>query len=175
MARTIAVVADCHIHPPKIAWPETALAALKGVDQIIALGDMGENVGLDALEAIAPLFAVRGEDDQPDPRRTEEVRVLEMDGVRIGCLFNPVKHGLAASVSPLQPAPDALTAETRLFGGPVNVVLCASTHVASQTEIGGRLVVDPGSLTLPGDGEPGGSFALLTLEDGRCEAKIVRP
>jgi putative phosphoesterase len=173
--RTIAVLADCHIHPPKIVWPEAALAALKGVDLIIAVGDMGESVGLDALQAIAPIFAVRGGDDQPDPRRAEAARVLEAGGLRIGCVFDPVKHGLAASAIPFQRAPDSDAAEMRLFGGPVDVLLCASTHVAAKNEIDGRLVIDPGSLTLPGDGEPGGSFALLTLDGGRCEARIVRP
>jgi putative phosphoesterase len=172
---TIAVLADCHIHPPKIIWPEAALAALKGVDLIVALGDMGESVGLDALEAIAPLLAVQGEDDQPDPRRAEAARVLEAGGLRLGCVFNPVKHGLATSAAPFERAAGAEAAETRLFGGPVDVLLCASTHVAAKNEVAGRLVVDPGSLTLPGDGEPGGSFALLTLDGGRCEARIVRP
>jgi putative phosphoesterase len=173
--RTIAVLADCHIHPPKRSWPEAALAALKGVDLIIAVGDMGESVGLDSLQAIAPIFAVRGGDDQPDdPRRAETARVLAAGGLRIGCVFDPVKHGLAASAVPFERAAGFDAAEARLFGGPVDVLLCASTHVAAKSEVAGRLVVNPGSLTLPGDGEPGGSFALLTLGDGHCEARIVR-
>ncbi len=163
--RTIAVLADCHIHPGKIEWPAKALEALAGVDLIVTLGDMGESVGLDALAAIAPVTGVRGEDDQGDPRASEPSRVLELGGLRIGCVFNPDKHGLSAG--------DA-AAETRLFGGPIDVLLRASTHVAAKGEVAGRLVVDPGSVTLPEASEPAGSFALLTLEGGRCEARIVR-
>jgi len=66
-ARTIAVVADCHIHPPRIAFPEAALEAMSGADLIVTLGDMGETSGLDQLAAIAPVVGVLGGDDQPIP------------------------------------------------------------------------------------------------------------
>jgi predicted phosphodiesterase len=68
---------------------------------------------------------------------------------------------------------DAASA-AEVFGGPIDVLLRASTHVAERTEADGCLTVDPGSVTLPAAGEPSGSFALLTLADGRCEARIVR-
>jgi len=163
--RTIAVLADCHIHPPKIDWPPAALAALKGVDLIVTLGDMGERSGLDALAAIAPVVGVRGGDDQDDPRTAEPVRRLEFGGVRFGCVFDPARQGIAEA--------DPASAE-RVFGGPIDVLLRASTHVASQGRTNGRLEVNPGSVTLPAEGEPTGSFALLRLDGGRCEAEIVR-
>lgn len=163
--RTIAVLADCHIHPPKIDWPPAALAALKGVDLIVTLGDMGERAGLDALAAIAPLVGVRGGDDEDDPRTAEPVRRLTLGGLAFGCVFDPQRQGLTDL--------DAATLE-KVFGGPIDVLLRASSHVARQSRTDGRLVVDPGSVTLPGQGEPSGSFALLKLADGRCEAEIVR-
>jgi putative phosphoesterase len=163
--RTIAVLADCHIHPPKIDWPPAALAALKGVDLIITLGDMGARSGRDVLMAIAPVVSVRGGDDEDDPDTAQPVRRLELAGVRFGCVFDPARQGIVPA--------DRATVE-RVFGGPIDVLLRASTHVASQNRENGRLEVDPGSVTLPAEGEPSGSFALLRLADGRCEAEIVR-
>jgi putative phosphoesterase len=174
--RTIAVLADCHIHPGGgIAWPAAALARLKGVDLIITLGDMGESVGLDALETIAPVVGVKGQDDQDDPRCVPAARLVQAGGLRIGCVFDPVEHGLAAGKAPFVPAKGAAEAEERLFGGPVDVLLTASTHVPAVQDHAGRLIVDPGSVTLPTGRETGapGTFARLTLAGGKALAEIV--
>ena len=83
-ARSIVVLADCHIHPGDgIAWPATALAAFAGADLIITLGDMGEASGLAALAAIAPVLGVRGADDQDNPYISGTVRLLDAGGVAI--------------------------------------------------------------------------------------------
>ena len=136
--RTIAVLADCHIHPGKIDWPPAALAALSGVGLIVTLGDMGERAGLEALAAIAPVTGVRGEDDEDDPRTSPTSRRLEFGGVSFGCVFNPAKHGLT---------PGDTAAESALFGEPIDVLLRASTHIATTNKAAGRLEVDPGSVT----------------------------
>lgn len=174
--RTIAVLADCHIHPGGgITWPKHALSKLSGVDMIITLGDMGESMGLDALETIAPVVGVRGQDDQEDPRSAPTARLVQAGALRIGCVFDPVEHGLAASKEPFVAAADASAAEARLFGGPVDLLLCASTHVPAVHQENGRLVVDPGSVTLPTGKESGapGTFARLRLEGGKVRAEIV--
>lgn len=168
----VAVLADCHIHPGKVAWSAEALEAVKGVQMIVTLGDMGERSGLDALEKVAPVTGVRGADDEPDPRTGAPARRLELGGVAVGCVFDPVRAGLLVREGELALAPGFAEAEQRLFGGPVDVLLCASTHKAAEVRLDGRLVLDPGSLTLPADGTP--TFALLTLEAGRCDARIMR-
>jgi putative phosphoesterase len=174
--RTIAVLADCHIHPGGgIAWPDAAMERLKGVDMIITLGDMGESVGLDALETIAPVVGIRGQDDQDDPRSAPAARLVEAGTLRIGCVFDPVEQGLAASKEPFVRADAAAEVETRLFGGPVDVLLCASTHSPAVHEGPGHLVVDPGSVTLPTGKDRGapGTFARLTLANGKARVEIV--
>jgi putative phosphoesterase len=174
--RTIAVLADCHIHPGGgIAWPEPALERLAGADMIITLGDMGESVGLDTLETIAPVVGVKGQDDQDDPRSAPAARLVQAGGLRIGCVFDPVEQGLAASKDPFVAADAAAEAEARLFGGPVDVLLCASTHIPSIHDGPSRLVIDPGSVTLPTGKERGapGTFARLVLENGKARAEIV--
>jgi len=139
---------------------------------IVTLGDMGEASGLDRLSAIAPVTGVRGADDADDPRTGVASRRLELAGVAIGCVFDAVRAGLVTRDGQVALAEGCAEAEARLFGGPIEVLLCASTHRAAEARLGGRLVIDPGSLTLPADETP--TFALLTLEAGRCEARIVR-
>ncbi len=170
-ARSIVVLADCHIHPGDgIAWPATALAAFAGADLIITLGDMGEASGLAALAAIAPVLGVRGADDQDNPYISGKVRLLDAGGVAIGCVFDPIATGVATAANPLTLAPEA-TLE-RIFGVIPDVLLWASTHVPSVERVGGRLVVNPGSATLPDKGAAA-SYARLTIDGGVADAAIV--
>jgi putative phosphoesterase len=170
-ARSIIVLADCHIHPADgIAWPPSALAAFAGADLIITLGDMGEAVGIAALAAIAPVVGVRGADDEDNPYASGKTRLVEAGGVAIGCVFDPVAAGLASAVDPLTLAPDPDI--ERIFGGPVDVLLWASTHVPSVERVGGRLAVNPGSATLPDKGAAA-SYARLTIDGGLAGATIA--
>lgn len=173
--REIAVMADCHIHPGRGAdWPPAVLDALAGADLIVTVGDMGEASGLAALSAVAPVIGVRGADDGDDPRTGPKSRAIEAGGVRIGCVFDAVGAGLAMGRDPIAPADDTATTEARLFGGPVAVVLHASTHAPSIEEAAGRLWVNPGSATLPADKGAGGSLVRLTVETSGVNARIVR-
>src|SRR5512146_1161934 len=128
-ARTVAVLADCHIHPgggPD--WTTAALDALRGCDLILTVGDMGEAAGLDRLAQIAPVVGVAGADDEPDPRTAGRLRRLSISGVTVGCVFDPKDAGLAVSADPFQPIGEWPAALERAFGGPVDVLLYASTH-----------------------------------------------
>jgi hypothetical protein len=170
-ARTIVVLADCHIHPGGgIDWPPATLEAFAGADLFITLGDMGERHGLDALGRIAPVVGVRGVDDQPDPRAADKVRLFDVGGVAIACVFDPVDAGAATAKDPLQPTQDG--ALPRVFGRPAAVVLWASTHKPAIADLDGVLWVNPGSATLPGDGAEK-SFARLQIENGTARAEIV--
>ena len=170
--RRIAVVADCHIHPGAgIDWPPAALAAMAGADLIVSLGDMGEVAGLEALAAIGPLIGVKGEDDGADPRTAPRVRVIEAGGVRIGAVFDPMAAGLAVNKEPLVAVDDGGAARARVFGGPVDVVLYASTHDPEVHPFEGALWVNPGNVLLAKRerGEAGTSPGL-----GKAKASIVR-
>lgn len=170
-ARTLVVLADCHIHPAQgVDWPQAALDAFGGADLFVTLGDMGERAGLDALARFAPVVGVRGRDDEDDPRTTPRLRVLEVAGLRIGCVFDTVEAGAALQVDPLVWAsPEVLT---RLFGAKLDALLWASTHAPSIERAAGRLYVNPGSVTLPGNGAPA-SFAKLTIANGAIDGEIV--
>jgi len=171
--RTIAVLADCHIHPARgLDWPAAVLEALQGADLIVTLGDMGEAVGLTALAAIAPVIGVRGADDGEDERTAAKARVIEAGGRRVGCIFDAVEAGLATAREPWASAADYETREQALFGAPVDVLLHAGTHRPTVESFAGRLAVNPGSAMLPDDHAPA-AFARLSFEAGEPDAQIV--
>lgn len=171
-ARTLIVLADCHIHPAQgIDWPQAAFDAFGGADLFVTLGDMGERAGLDALARLAPVVGVRGRDDEDDPRTAARWRVLEVAGLRLGCVFDPVAAGAALQVDPLVCA--SSEALIHLFEAPLDALLWASTHTPSLERTAGRLHVNPGSVTLPSKDAPA-SFARLTVANGAIEGEIVR-
>ena len=170
-ARTIIVLGDCHIHPSQgIDWPPAALDAFHAADLFVTLGDMGERAGLAPLSRLAPVIGVRGRDDEDDPRTAAKLRLLHAGALRIGCVFDPIEAGIVLQTDPLIRAPaDRLL---QVFGGMPDALLWASTHVPSIARIDGKLLVNPGSVTLPG-ANAAKSFAKLTLTAGELEAEIV--
>jgi putative phosphoesterase len=172
-ARKLSILGDCHIHSDKgLDWPSAVLRAISGSDLIVTLGDMGEAYGLDRLATIAPVIGVRGRDDAEDARTTAALRALQLGELRIGCVFDPTDYGLASNADPFTPLAGWTATASALFGGPIQVLLHASTHRANVAELDGILIVNPGSAVLPADGAAV-SFALLKVGDGKAEAEIV--
>lgn len=165
-ATTIAVLADCHIHPgggPE--FPAALLEALAGVDLIVTLGDMGDSAGLDQLEAIAPVMGVRGQDDADDPRTARRALVLNSGSMDIGCVFDPIDAGLAKSVDPFEEAPDANATSEALFGVHVDLLLYAGTHKVGGGPFGPHgSAMNPGSAVLPAEGARA-TFLRLVIGD----------
>lgn len=152
-ANNFAVLADCHIHPgggPE--FPAHVLAALEDAELIVTLGDMGEASGLDQLEAIAPVIAVRGEDDADDPRIVGEALLLKVGRYSFGCVFNATTAGLATASAPFAAAPDFAAVAEALFGQPVDMILHAGTHMPSSDAVGAVRLLNPGSALLPDKG-----------------------
>ena len=52
------------------------------------------------------------------------------------------------------------------------VLICGHSHIAWQQERAGRLVVNPGSVGAPINGNPRAQYALLTWRDGRWHAQL---
>ena len=119
----IGVVSDTH----GLLRPE-ARAFLIGSDYIVHGGDVGGPNILDELAAIAPLIAVRGNNDtQPWAARLRETEL-----VRIGNLFAYVIHDLAE-----------LGIDPGAAG--VRMVISGHSHKPLVTEQDGILYVNPGS------------------------------
>ncbi len=119
----IGVISDTH----GLLRPE-ALEALRGAKQIIHAGDVGSPEILDALSAIAPVTAVRGNIDKSAwARKLPETQVLELGGV---CIY--VLHDLAAL--DLKPKAAGFAA-----------VVSGHSHVPKQETRAGVLYFNPGS------------------------------
>jgi putative phosphoesterase len=105
-----------------------ARAFLAGCDYIIHGGDVGEAAVLDELEALAPLTAVRGNNDnQPWAKNLRETELI-----RVGGVFVYVIHDL----SQLDIDPGALG---------VRAVISGHSHKPLIEERAGILYVNPGS------------------------------
>ena len=105
-----------------------ALQALSGVEQIIHAGDIGAGEVLEALRALAPVHAVRGNNDRGAWARKLPVRLaLERGGMRIAVLHDLRDLGCE---------PDARRSQ---------VVISGHSHQPSVIERNGVLFVNPGS------------------------------
>ena len=124
MARQIVgIVSDTH----GLLRPEL-VEAFKGVDLIVHAGDIGGADVLRALEAIAPVVAVRGNMDRD--RWTSQLRYSET--VQAGDVLLYVVH-------------DGADLDLNPASAGIRVVVSGHTHYPSHVERNGVLYVNPGS------------------------------
>ena len=103
-----------------------ALEALRGVDLIIHAGDIGKPEVLEALEAIAPLHAIKGNNDRaPWAKNWPDTLILAVGGVRLFLIhdvheldFDPSGHGIAAVISGHSHRPSVATRNSVLYVNP---------------------------------------------------------
>jgi putative phosphoesterase len=147
---TIGVISDTH----GLLRPE-AVAALAGVERIIHAGDIGERAVLDALGRLAPVSAVRGNNDRGSwAREIPETEVVEIGGVALYVL-----HDL-----------HELDLDPRAAG--FAAVIAGHSHQPRQEERDGVLYFNPGSagprrFRLPV------SLGRLTVERGRVTGALT--
>ena len=147
--RLVGVISDTH----GLVRPE-AIEALAGVDMILHAGDVGKQEVLDKLNEIAPVVAVRGNNDKGEwAESLADWEVVEIGDVSIYMLHD-VKE---MEISP---------------AGSFQVVVSGHSHKPSVEERRGVLYVNPGSagprrFTLPV------SVAHLHIVGERIQAKIV--
>ncbi|WP_428265848.1 metallophosphoesterase family protein [Haliangium sp.] len=119
---TVGVISDTH----GLVRPQ-ALAALAGADMIVHAGDIGAPEVLDALAAIAPVTAVRGNvDREPWAQAVPETTAVEVGGVWLYLL-----HDLGRL--DLDPA------------GSFDAVITGHSHQPAARERDGVLYFNPGS------------------------------
>jgi putative phosphoesterase len=147
--KLIGIISDTH----GLVRPQ-AIEALEGADLILHAGDIGDQSVLDSLQQIAPVVAVRGNNDKGDwAESLPDWEVVEIDSVSIYMLHD-VKE---IDISP---------------AGSFHVVVSGHSHQPSVEERRGVLYVNPGSagprrFTLPV------SLAHLRVEGEKAQAKII--
>jgi putative phosphoesterase len=119
----IGVISDTH----GLLRPE-ALEALKGVDLILHAGDIGNSQVLEALQCIAPVIAVRGNNDKGAwTAELPDREVVEVGAVKVYILHDLKEINLNPAAKGFQ------------------VVLSGHSHKPSVEERMGVLYVNPGS------------------------------
>jgi len=168
----LAVLARCHVRQDA-SFPAALLPRLQGADLIVTLGEMGDRSALDQLQEIAPVLGVRAPHDPEDPRARRTRFVLSGEGYRIGCVHDAMAAGLAATVDPFVEASRAATVCDRLFGGPVHVLLHATTPGPDEARFGAAgSALNPGSPVPSAAGsEP--TFLRLKVTAEGCYGQIV--
>ncbi len=146
----VGVISDTH----GLLRPEV-LAALAGVEHILHAGDVGDSRILDALRAIAPLTAIRGNIDKSGPCASlPDSEMVELGGCLL-CMLHSI---------------DDLDINAKAAG--VGMVVYGHSHQASAEMRGGLLYLNPGSagprrFSLPV------TVALVRIEGGKPLAQIV--
>lgn len=147
--KLIGVISDTH----SLVRPQ-AIEALAGVEMILHAGDIGNPTVLDALREVAPVVAVRGNNDKGDwAESLSDWEVVEVGAVSIYMLHN-LKE---IDISP---------------AGPFRVVISGHSHKPLVEERRGVLYVNPGSagprrFNLPI------SVAQLTVAGNTVNAKLI--
>lgn len=146
----IGLISDTH----GLLRPE-ALSALEGVDHIIHAGDIGNPGILEELAALAPLTAVRGNNDmQKWAENLPDAVSVELQGVRVHVLHD--------------------FKELRKFPAPDNtqVIVAGHSHQALISEQAALLHINPGTAG-PRRFKLPVTVALLTIREGKPQAEIV--
>ena len=146
----IGVISDTH----GLVRPE-ALAALRGVDRIVHAGDVGSADVLARLETIAPVTAVRGNND----RGPWAEALLLTEVVPIGDVSLYLLHDL-----------HELDLEPRAAG--FAAVISGHSHQPRMDEEGGVLYLNPGSAG-PRRFKLPISIARLTVSGASLRAEII--
>ena len=147
---TVGVISDTH----GLLRPE-AVAALTGVERIVHAGDIGSPDVLTQLERLAPVVAVRGNND----RDAWAADIPETEVVEVGGVSLYVLHDL-----------HELDLDPRAAG--FAAVITGHSHQPRLDERDGVLYLNPGSAG-PRRFKLPISLARLTVTDSRVQARLL--
>ena len=117
----IGLISDTH----GLVRPEV-LEALRGVDLIIHAGDIGKVEVLDALKPIAPLHAIKGNNDRGAwARHLSDTKFVTAGGMKLFLIhdvndlaLNPSERGISAVISGHSHKPSIIERDGVLFVNP---------------------------------------------------------
>jgi uncharacterized protein len=157
MTRIIAL-SDTHLEGTE-PMPPGLPELLEGADIILHAGDFVSPEAYRTLSATGRMEAVCGNADSPELKRLlPKRRTTEVEGIRIG-LVHMASHSF-----------NLTGAEMMAREMDVQVLIFGHIH-RPIVEKGDRLLICPGSPTLPRQSAP--SIAELEIEDGHVSGKII--
>ncbi len=172
---TVAVMGDTHIKKPRGGLASDDLDAIRGVkpDLILHTGDIVDLSVLDALEMIAPVFAVRGNRDFAHWRQLPAVRLFEYGDTEI-CLLHG--HGTLPQYLRMKVSywrgklnPRFISRQLPPEAAESDIVLFGHSHIPQIWTEDGKLFINPGAFSegSPGDRFRFPAFAWFRLEPSR--------
>jgi len=192
----IGLISDTHIKSSEEVLPAQIGIAFRGVDLILHGGDIYTPSVLSELERTAPVLAARGDDDtivdMGDNGRVKGRHTLTVEGITLWLVHNRPYNWILNPEEEVHtfnhPGEDHLV-ELDFFRfdrrgeGPTfrparearpDVVVFGHSHAAQIEHYKDILLVNPGSATLPHYEPKLGTVALLTINSGEMEARIVQ-
>jgi putative phosphoesterase len=162
----IGLITDTHMPSTvKELWPEVH-EVFAGVDLIWHGGDIVRSVVLDQLEAIAPTFAARGNNDESlkDPRIARS-QWLEVEGLKLAMV-----HDMEPEDRPIAELRD------RYLGGRhADVMITGHTHRERMDFRDGVLQINTGSATHPHLYSARlGTVGIVEIDATGLQAEIIR-
>jgi hypothetical protein len=171
----IGLLSDSHIAWPEQSWPSQIKEKLRGVDLILHAGDIWISWVLDELETIAPVLAAQGDDDLEadigNDKRILKRQVLTLEGVDLWVTH--IKPRYAQLDPNYQVNYYTVNKQAQEAIDPPDVVVFGHSHFAEIENFKSTLLINPGSPTLPQYLPKLGTVGLLTLKDGKVDAKII--
>lgn len=176
---TIGVIADTHIPDRARRLPPAVLETFRRakVAAILHAGDVVRKSVLDELAQIAPTYAVRGNRDFYFLRRLPTTLTLEFAGTTIGITHG---HGTVHRYvrDKLRHWMHGITfehfAQLALETFPnADVVVFGHTHYPLCRNVGGRLLCNPGSPTVPVFKWLVPSIGLIHLGEGKPRGELI--
>lgn len=177
----IGLISDTHIPSAGPEPPEQVRAAFAGVDLILHAGHANVASCLEWLGEIAPVHSTESwlEGQGETPMRHGRLEVYELEGHTIGMTHELILRSLGDDVLPGSLGRSPRTLETlpaaleEIFGKPVDIVVFGYTHEAMIETHLGILFVNPGSTNLVKQQVRLGTVAILDLEPGSADARII--
>lgn len=158
----VGLLSDTHIPEAADLLPPAVFKALDGVDLLLHCGDIYRLYVLDELERLAPVLAAKGDDDSRQLLLDERVKpkhVLYLDGVTVWLMHDIPYSRLMTPWQRERERPD--------------VVVFGHDHVTILDTHHGVLYVNPGSPTFLNYRQGPGTVAILDIQGGNAEARIV--
>lgn len=156
------MVADTHLRGGIERLPAPLLEAIAGAGAVVHAGDVVSAEALEGLRRLAPLHAVRGNNDRELARLLPEELTVDLDGVKVAVVHDSGdSRGRAARLA--RRFPEA------------QVVVFGHSHVpVDEPGAGGQLLFNPGSPTQRRR-QPFPTFGRLRIEEGRIRSHEIVP
>ena len=165
----IGLLSDTHIPDVMGALPPVLTEAFRDVDLILHAGDIYVVSVLDELQRIAPVLAARGDDDYGDTLADERVKyehVLQLDGLRLQLIHErPYRY-----MSVLWQSKHSAGEEG--YETP-DIVVFGHEHRTVVQRLEGILFVNPGSPTFLHYHRGLGTVAILDIDSGEAQVRIL--